>query len=106
MVPLPTVIFTGSVGEISWSKLGDSDTVATGFGATLDEGLEEELDDAEEPDDDCAEPAAAVAPAGLTPAVPVCAILSPEVDPEQAAVVASTPTAIRARAARRAVLER
>jgi hypothetical protein len=100
MVPLATVIFTGSVGEISWPNLGDSDTVATGFGAALeDELLGEELDDP-------AEVATPVTSAGLTPAVPVFATPRPEVDPEQAAVVASTPTAIRASATRRAVLER
>jgi hypothetical protein len=80
--------------------------VATGFVAALEDELLDDDDELDESDDDCAELAPAVAPAGLTPAVPVCATLSPEVDPEQAAVVASTPTAIRARAARRAVLER
>jgi len=74
--------------------------MATGLGATLDEEL---LD---EDTDDSAEPAMAVAPAWLTPVVPVCATLSPDVDPEQAAVAASTLTAIRASAARRAGFER
>jgi hypothetical protein len=103
MVPLATEIFTGSTGEISASKLGDAVTVATGFGAALDE---EVLDDEPGVLEDPGEPATAVAPAGPTPLVPVCATLNPEVDPEQAAVAASTPAAIKARAARRAGLGR
>jgi hypothetical protein len=86
-------------------KAGDEVTVATGGGTTVVDGALDEL-----LDDDAAELAelvsAAVTPAGLTPAVPVCTAVSPVDEPEHAVLTASTPTAIRATAARRADLER
>jgi hypothetical protein len=103
MVPRVTEIVTGATGEMSAPpKAGASLTAATGGGTTVVDG---ELGALLLADSDSDALAVAGAPAGPTPPV-VWTAASPEDDPEQAAVAASTPATTTAIAVRRAVLER
>ena len=103
MVPRLTEIVTGAIGEMfAPPNAGDSLTAATGGGTTVVDGELGALLLGDEPP---VALAVAGAPAWLTAPV-VWTAASPEDEPEQAAVAASTPPTSTAMAAPRAFLER
>jgi hypothetical protein len=95
---------TGSIGEMSPApNAGDALIAATGAGAVVDEA---ELGDAPVESPGVASPPETSAPAGLTPAGPLVTAANPPDVPEQAVLATRMPTAMKARAAARADLER